>query len=81
MATIVCKREGCPRFHMKMTPIDEHPEHVLFLCPFEGAGLKPRGCGATRIIHKSICGGTIGGGRTRTDGRREAIGVGAPWKE
>lgn len=61
--TIVCKRDGCPRRGMAMKPVDEFTEHVLYVCPFDGAGLKPRGCGAARLITKDICGGTRGAGK------------------
>lgn len=73
--TIVCHREDCARYKLPMIPVDELPGHVLYLCPFEG-GAKPRGCGAARVIDKVICGGTRGAGRTRTDGRHEAMGRG-----
>ena len=61
--TIVCQRDGCPRYHLPMKPIDEYVRHVLYVCPFDGAGLRPRGCGAARLISKHLCGGTIGAGK------------------
>ena len=65
---ILCKREGCPRFHDRTRPMKsvEYEELWNFVCET---------CGSVRILTKNKVGGTMGSGM-KANGCRSVVGRG-----
>lgn len=65
---VVCRFEDCPtrsnpRYPLKVT--DETHTHVVYVCPT---------CQRTRVVTKTVVGGTIGQGRKDTQTNHNTVG-------